>query len=120
RRGVESSHQVQQRRLPGAGRTHERQELTLRDVKVDTLQHVDALAAPSEVLVDPADADEWIHVDQLPCLTMTCMPSASESGGAITTRSPEDKPAATSTRSPSAPPVWIARRSTASPRTTKT
>ena len=57
-RRVESAHQVEQRRLSGARRPHQRQEVALRDLEVDALQHVDALAAAREVLVDVWDPDE--------------------------------------------------------------
>ena len=44
-RRVEPADQVEQRRLAGARRSHQGQEVALGDVEVDALQHVDALAA---------------------------------------------------------------------------
>ena len=49
---VESADQVQQRRLAGPRRPHQRQKVALRDFEVDALEHVDALAAAGEVFVD--------------------------------------------------------------------
>ena len=49
RRRVEPADQVEQRRLARAGRAHQREEIALRNVEVDALEHVDALAAAREV-----------------------------------------------------------------------
>ena len=54
-RRVEAADQVEQRRLARARRSHQREEVALRDLEVDALQHVDALAAAGEVLVDVRD-----------------------------------------------------------------
>ena len=57
-RRIEPADQVEQRRLARPGRAHQRQEVALRDVEVDALQDVDALAAAREVLVNVANLDE--------------------------------------------------------------
>ena len=61
RRRVEAAHQVEQRRLARARRSHQREEIALRNLEVHALQHVDALAAAREVLVDAVDLDECAH-----------------------------------------------------------
>ena len=62
RRRVEAANQVEQRRLAGARRSHQREEVALRDLQVDAFEHVDALAAAREVFVDVFDANEFIHI----------------------------------------------------------
>src|SRR5688572_21488477 len=114
-RQIKPAEQVEQRGLAGARRSHQRQEIPLRNVQRDALQHVDAFAAARERLVDAIDLDECAH-----CFSLINMPSANSGGGEITTWSPPFKPAMTSRRSPSVPAVLIARRSTVSWRTTNT
>ena len=122
-RRVEPADQVEQRRLAGAGRAHQRQELALRDVEVDALQHVDALAAAGEVLVDVADREpvgmSLIWSRSLASCT-TIAPCRESGGGETTTRSPALRPGDHFDASPSVPPVLTARRSTRSPATTNT
>ena len=55
---VEPADQVQQRRLAGAGRPHQRQKVALRNIEVHAFEHFDALAAAREVFVDVSDVDE--------------------------------------------------------------
>src|SRR5262249_33217889 len=66
----EPGDEVQQRRLAGAGRPHEREELALGHLQRQVLEDVDLLAAAAEVLVDPFDLDDgacW-HGYFAPCL----------------------------------------------------
>src|SRR4051812_37543797 len=60
-RRVESTHQVQQRRLAGAGRPHEGEKVTLRDVERDALQDVDALVRAVVDLVQIPDGNQRVH-----------------------------------------------------------
>src|SRR5207237_4622189 len=113
-RRVESANQVEQRRLAGAGRSHQREELALGDLEVRALQHLDAFRAAPERLVNILRSNERFYTHW----TTTFAPSARFGVGERTTRSPDCNPASTSTRSPSVPPSFTARRSTASPRTT--
>ena len=57
-RRVEPSHQIEQGRLARARRPHEREEVALGNIEVDALEHVDALAAASEMLVNVTNFDE--------------------------------------------------------------
>src|SRR5581483_3022148 len=54
---VEPGDQVEQGRLAGAGRPHQRQELALAHLQAEVDQHVDLLAAPAEILVQLQAAD---------------------------------------------------------------
>ena len=118
-RRVEPAHQVEQRRLARSRRPHQRQEIALRDVEVDAFQHVDALAAAREVLVDvtgrgPADVDS-AHCDSLLFrYDLRCLDDEPPAAARPRRDRPRVRPAITSTRSPSVPPVLTARRSTTS------
>ena len=57
RRFVEHAHDVQQRRLAGAARPHDRQELPLLDLEVHVAQHVGPEGAGPVVLLDVAHLD---------------------------------------------------------------
>ena len=61
-RRVEPADQIEQRRLAGPRRSHQRQEIALRDFQVHAFEHVDALAAAGEMFVDVLDANEFIHM----------------------------------------------------------
>ena len=54
-RRVEAAHQVQQRRLAGARRPHQREEVPFGNVEGDALQHVDPLVAAVVDLVQIPD-----------------------------------------------------------------
>ena len=58
---IEAADQVQQRRLAGARRAHQRKEITLRDVQVDVMQHLDPLLAALVGLADVADFYQCAH-----------------------------------------------------------
>ena len=60
RRRIEAADQIEQRRFARPRRAHEREEIAFRDFEVDAFEHVDALAAAREVLVDVSDANEFI------------------------------------------------------------
>ena len=59
-RRVEAADQIEQRRLAGSRRSHQREEIALRNLQVHALEHVDALAAAGEMFVDVFDANEFI------------------------------------------------------------
>ncbi len=50
--GIQSSHEIQQRGFPGARRPHQRKEIPLRNIQIDTLKYVDALVSAREVLMN--------------------------------------------------------------------
>ena len=56
-RRVQPANQIEQRRLAGPRRSHQRQEIALWDFQVDAFENVDALAASGEVFVDVLDAN---------------------------------------------------------------
>src|SRR5438067_98650 len=63
RRGhVEAAEQVEQRRLAGAARPHERDEIAGVDVEVEPLEHVDLLASPAVGLPEPPRSDQALAV----------------------------------------------------------
>src|SRR5689334_14992354 len=62
RRHIESAQQVQQRGLARAAGAHERHELALLDVEVESLQDIDLFAAAAVLLVQPAHLDEALAV----------------------------------------------------------
>src|SRR5690606_18670243 len=97
RRRVEATQQVEQRGLARPRRAHERQEITLRNVEIHALEHVDALASAREVLLDTTNTNERSRVRHC-CCTTTMAPSVKSAGGLSTTRSPACRPACTSTR----------------------
>ena len=58
RRLVDAGDEVEQRRLAGARRPHQRDEVALRDVEIDVDQHRDDLAAANVALHEAADGDQ--------------------------------------------------------------
>src|SRR5262249_13730308 len=99
---------IEQCRLAGPGRSHQRQKIPSWDVKVHALEHVDALVSAREVLMNISNLDQLCH------WMITLDPSFKSGGGATTTRWPVRAPPCPSTRSPSVPPRVTARRSTTS------
>src|SRR5205814_4314120 len=97
--------QVEERRLAGSRGGHQREIVPLRNIEVDPLQDVDALAAPTKHLVQIANRDEGIRHH---CCTLTLSPSLSVCGPETTTRSPAETPEITSTCSPFSSPTLIA------------
>ena len=63
-RRIEPAHQIEQRRLARARRSHQGEEIAARNLEIDALQHVDALAAPRERLVHVRDANERATLGQ--------------------------------------------------------
>src|SRR3982075_1904174 len=61
-RCVQSADQVQERRLAGAARAHQRNELPFWNIQGESLQHLYALLAAGVALVDVAQAyDGFTH-----------------------------------------------------------
>src|SRR5262249_36763480 len=126
RRHVEPAEQVQQRRLAGAARAHERAEVAGVDVEIEPLQHVDLLAAAPLGLAELARAGEalaapaTIDRDHGYLFTRTAWPSRSCFALVVTTCSPSARPATTSCSLPRAWPSRTARRSTRPSRCTYT
>jgi hypothetical protein len=58
RRRIEAANQVQQGRLAGTGRTHEREEPSVCDVHVHALQDVDPFCAAPECFVDVVSSNQ--------------------------------------------------------------
>src|SRR6185436_12900884 len=90
-RCIEAADQIEQGRLAGARRPHQREKFAGLDVEVHALQHVDAFTAAREVLVDIANLDENIAHEEPRedyFFSTTCAPAASVAGGETTTRSP--------------------------------
>src|SRR5436190_12524304 len=56
---------MQQRRLTGAGRPHDRDELAHLDVEIDAPQHIVLVYALREKFFDVAKADHWTSVNPL-------------------------------------------------------
>ena len=92
RRRVEPADQVEQRRLARARRSHQREEIPLRNLEVDPLQHVDALASAEIHLVKVPNPDQRFHQR-----SFTRAPSASVGGPSTTTFSPALTPETIST-----------------------
>src|SRR5262245_27096609 len=61
-RRIETADQIEQGGLAGTRRPHEREEVTLRNIEVHALQHVDALAATAEVFVHASDAHQPVAI----------------------------------------------------------
>src|SRR5262245_39642446 len=63
---IKAGDQVEQGRLAGARRAHQRQKLALLDIKVEVDEDVDLFTAAAEILVNAADADKGIGHGVLP------------------------------------------------------
>ena len=108
-RRVEPADQVEQRRLAGAGRSHQREEVARGDVERDPLEDVDLLAAAIVDLVQVADFDQRFHSNSFTALVPSLLLARSDaravgqrrSTPSTTMRSPAFSPETISTCSPS-------------------
>src|SRR5262245_61752841 len=108
---IQPTDQVKQGGLARAGRAHQGDEISPRDVEVEAVQHFDLLAAAHVGLGQAADLDQLTH--GAPCsASFTAWPSWSDSGGDSTTRSPSRRPLCTCCRPPTVCPNVTLRRST--------
>src|SRR5204863_9436259 len=125
-RTIETGEEIEQRRLARSRRSHQREELSLVDIQIEAVQHVDFLAAAVKLLLHVAQSDELIghvfsSVTQLRgrsvarqfrtarlrnratyFLTFTRSPSFKSAGPSMITLSPSDTPDARRALSPSA------------------
>src|SRR5262249_31402329 len=121
RRLVEAADHVHQRRLAGAGRPHDRDELAGLDVEVDAAQGVHLVRAHAVDLGELADADHGAAASYLPGApglagadaagAAAVRGAASALVGGITTVSPSASPSVISVSWSSERPVLIARGS---------
>src|SRR6516162_1197327 len=58
-RAIESGNQIQERRLPGAARTHQRQEFPFRHVEAEAIEHVNLLAAAAKMFMHSVNPHNW-------------------------------------------------------------
>src|SRR6188508_106295 len=72
-RPVEAADQVQQRRLAGARRPHQREEVAFADVEVELLENVHRLDAAFVVLREPADTDQYLLLAHQPSPRSLCL-----------------------------------------------
>src|SRR5205085_7263678 len=113
RRTVDARDQVQERRLPGAGRAHEGHEVPLRHIEVDAVEDGDLLRVATIGL--PHLADFHCCHQRSPVATRTRWPSCRSVPGSTTTCSPPESPERISTCPCREGPVCTSRRRTRSP-----
>src|SRR6266481_6901116 len=64
-RVIVHANDVEQGRLAGAGRPHDRHEFARLDIEIDAPQHIVLRHALGEIFFDVAEADHWTSVNPL-------------------------------------------------------